>query len=78
MDLIALNAQVTTIISNDDVVSNITPFSRTIERLVKVSIKAETRSPNRTLQTKIVKAIFKSVKVPQPGISSNHPVPPED
>lgn len=46
MNLIALYTQVTTIVSDDHVVTKTSPLSRSIELLVDVTIESECRNPN--------------------------------
>lgn len=41
LDLMILSAQITPIVANDDVISQLTPLPRAIERLVNVSIETE-------------------------------------
>lgn len=58
VDLEAGHAQVTTLITNDDLVSNASPLSGRVELLVHVSVEAEGLVSNNSSEREILKALF--------------------
>jgi hypothetical protein len=64
-DLIALDAYVATIVSCDDVVTNLAPLSRLVERLIQPTIEAESFDPNRSTKSKVLVSFFVAVDATQ-------------
>src|SRR3954453_6280682 len=55
-ELVSRNAQITTIVSENNKVTHAPPLGRLIESLIKPSIVSESRFANLTSQAQIVKA----------------------
>jgi hypothetical protein len=60
--LVTLNAEVTAKVSCDHRISDLLPFKRPVKDLVHVTLKAESRFTNDTVEPKILKALFKGWK----------------
>lgn len=56
-DLVILDTQITTIVSGDYVMANLSPLGRPIEPLVNVSVETKRRGPDRPWQSKVSKAL---------------------
>lgn len=63
VDLEPRNTKVTTIISYDYMVSQLSPLMRTIERLIDVSIESESLNPDLPSEFKILKAFLERPEV---------------
>src|SRR4051812_33525692 len=58
MDLVTGNAQVTSVVSENNDVSNVSPFERSVKPLVDPPIRPEGRLTHLTTKIKVGKAIF--------------------
>src|ERR1044072_8588697 len=71
MNVIAVNPQITSIVPMDDMPPDLTPFCRSVEPLIDVSIETERILTGDTSQTQILKSFIQCVKTSKLGIPSN-------
>lgn len=73
MDLMPLDTEVTTVISHDNVVSELSPLPRSVESLVQPPVVAKSRDPDSSTKSEVPKSFFKRFYTTQfVVISSNH------
>jgi hypothetical protein len=65
MDYVTRNSKITSVVSDDDEVSCVSPFKRPIEALVEPSSRSECGFSNLTAQVEILEALFEGRNMPQ-------------
>lgn len=58
MDLEPIEAEVTSVVSNDDSVTSLTPFTRCVEALVHPAVEPERRLSDVAFQSEVTKAFL--------------------
>src|SRR4051794_20540131 len=71
VDLVALYTQVTTIVSDNYIISKTSPFSRSIELLVDVTIETESHYTDLSGKRQITESLFERVESSQFRVSKN-------
>lgn len=59
--VMSFDPKIASVVSCDDMVSNLTPFSGVVELLIQVSIESESGKANRALEGQIPKAFFEGI-----------------
>lgn len=70
MDLMAFDSQIAPMISNDDRIASLAPFSGRIEFLVYPSVESEGRFTNSASERKITKAFHERIDMPNFSVGS--------
>lgn len=65
VNFVPVDSQVATVVPDDDLVTQVPPFSRPVECLVEVTVVTESLSPNNPPEGKILEAFFESRKTNQ-------------
>jgi len=82
MNIVTFDAKITAIVSDDDMIANITPLSRNVELLIDVSIETEGRLADCAAESQVLEAILEGLDATEFGVRSNprtHLIPlPED
>lgn len=65
IDLITRNPEVQTLVSSDNMVTKVSPLSRSVKSLIEVSIVAECRLPDLSPKAKVVVSILECRKTPK-------------
>jgi len=68
VDLVAIDPEITSVVSGNHIVANTLPLSRTIEHLVQITVETERRVANLTLQEQICVAILESLEPTEPRV----------
>lgn len=68
MDLVSFDSEVTTVVSSDHVVPNLSPFGRGVELLVDVAIEPERRVTDPSSKGEVAVTSYERVDLSQFGI----------
>jgi hypothetical protein len=58
MNIVTFDAKVTSVVSYDDMIANVTPLSRDVELLVDVTIETEGRLADCAAESQVLEAIL--------------------
>ena len=72
MNLIALDSQIASVVTYDDVMTQIPPLPRRIELLIHPSVEAEGRITNSTVQFQVSIPVFNRFQALKLSVASNH------
>src|ERR671913_954165 len=72
MNLVTLNAQIASVVSDDDGVSKIPPFPRRVEPLVDPTLETKGRFAYSPVQTKVIVPFLDGRELPEPAVGSSH------
>lgn len=71
MDLIASHAQIASVVSKNNDVSNVSPFGRSVKPLVDPSIRTKGLFTNLATKVEIAEALFECLEPSKLSVSSN-------
>lgn len=71
VDIVTLHAKVASIVSNNDVASDIPPFPRRVKTLVEITIEPEGYIADLPSKRKVFKSFFQRIQSTEFGISPN-------